>query len=205
MDEAKASQVVRDASQILNGLDLFPFLTCGTLLGYHREGGFIDWDQDLDVGVFVPSDPSIVKDAFIKRGYKCVADLGANDCGKEYGFKKHGLQYKIDVFFYYYDKDRDLYWQSVWKGAGETEYSGPLAQMIKYNYFKFGLKEIEFYGCKMYVPDDVGKFIEMQYGPNWRIPDKNWGWWKSPFNLEKTDVIMPWKKLGWYFDTGEDV
>ena len=33
-----------------NGIDYF--LTCGTLLGYIREGDFIEWDSDIDLGVF---------------------------------------------------------------------------------------------------------------------------------------------------------
>ena len=37
---------------VLNESEIEYFLTCGTLLGYIREGDFIEWDSDIDLGVF---------------------------------------------------------------------------------------------------------------------------------------------------------
>lgn len=48
----KKIDLLREVCQILNRSGIDYFLTCGTLLGYIREGDFIHWDTDIDLGVF---------------------------------------------------------------------------------------------------------------------------------------------------------
>ena len=44
--------LLRKVCSVLNKSGIDYFLTCGTLLGYIREGDFIEWDSDIDLGVF---------------------------------------------------------------------------------------------------------------------------------------------------------
>ena len=41
--------LLRKVCTVLNENDTDYFLTCGTLLGFIREGDFIDWDSDIDL------------------------------------------------------------------------------------------------------------------------------------------------------------
>ncbi len=45
-------EILLTVTEILNRHDIYPFLAYGTLLGAARHGGFIPWDDDIDVHLF---------------------------------------------------------------------------------------------------------------------------------------------------------
>ena len=50
--QTKFKRTLEDMADILNRHNIEYFLFCGTALGCHREGQFIEHDHDIDLGVF---------------------------------------------------------------------------------------------------------------------------------------------------------
>jgi phosphorylcholine metabolism protein LicD len=64
-------ELLRKVCTVFNNNDIDYFLTCGTLLGYMREGDFIEWDLDIDLGVFDINNVMRLKDNLEKKGLRC--------------------------------------------------------------------------------------------------------------------------------------
>jgi len=63
--------LLQKVCSVLNENDINYFLTCGTLLGYIRENDFIEWDTDIDIGLFDISEVLKLKNHFWKLGLSC--------------------------------------------------------------------------------------------------------------------------------------
>ena len=50
MDPAAASERLKDIKRILDQLGAVFFIASGTCLGAIRDGGFIPWDDEMDMG-----------------------------------------------------------------------------------------------------------------------------------------------------------
>lgn len=53
MDDQEAQVALHEAHQIFGRHSLTVWLDCGTLLGAVREGTFIPWDDDIDLGMWI--------------------------------------------------------------------------------------------------------------------------------------------------------
>lgn len=72
MNERIACNILREVKDILDGLGVQFWLKSGTLLGAIREGKFIEWDYDIDLGTwdrYIPKMKIIAK-KFSEKGYE---------------------------------------------------------------------------------------------------------------------------------------
>tara|TARA_B100000575_G_C23142648_1_gene665510 strand:+ start:2074 stop:2832 length:759 start_codon:yes stop_codon:yes gene_type:complete len=153
-------------SQILN----IPFfLSSGTLLGYYREGTFISYDYDIDIGIYeedYSSDliPVMQNNNFIH--YRTFSHKGMITELSFY-FKNNiiGRKAKIDIFIHYKNKDdpTKIYWMS------ENIHT---RRPITYQISRFNIKPTIFLNQTVWVPVDTKKYLEEHYGPKWHIPIK---------------------------------
>ena len=136
-----------------------PFIICGTLLGFYREGDFIDHDDDMDVAYFshLTSPGEIRKElkAIVSRmlldGYDIKLALKS-------GFFKPTINgISFDVFPMWSDRD------CLWMMNTTRQQAGP-ERIIP-------VQTERFRGVEVYVPHEIGDYIEAEYGPNWRVPD----------------------------------
>jgi phosphorylcholine metabolism protein LicD len=156
-----------DAKIILRKLGLDFWLNNGTLLGYYRDGKFIDNDVDVDLGLFDFKKEII--DEFKQKGFKLQKQYGDRKTGLEYSFIRNG--YKLDLFFF--KKKKDGYYQYVW---GNHKYS--------YKFPKFKLKKARFYGLEFNIPDKTEECLEAQYG-DWKEKREDWSYINDPKNIKQ--------------------
>ncbi len=154
------------------------FLSSGTCLGYFREGKFIDYDYDIDVGIYATDYTPKIINEMRKEGLLLYRVLGTPKDGMELSFKLPdtliGDNAKIDIFLHYRDKDKDGKKTISWCAFESPDYK----KKIRYRVSDFNLKEDDFVGMKIYVPHPTLKYIEEHYGYDWKTP-------KMPF----TDYI----------------
>ncbi|CAL1536910.1 unnamed protein product [Lymnaea stagnalis] len=127
------------AAAALESVGVQHFLVDGSLLGLSRHGGFVPWDDDLDVSVFLDSWH------LVKKALSCIEGFTL--------YKPHFAHWKfhykdrlypfLDIFFYMLDESY------VWAASYYTR--------ITYIYpkrFVFPLGESIFEGMKVPVPKD---------------------------------------------------
>ena len=157
------------ATKLLNSLEMKYWLTDGTLLGFYRDGDFIQGDTDVDLGVFIDELTPRLISAFRKNGLRLLRVNGSKDCGLEYTFTRKGVN--LDVFFFY--KEKDYVWHATWLGN----------EMIRYRFPHFAVTDHEFLGHTFSVPANTEEYIRLKYGENWRTPVSNWNWARDPANI----------------------
>lgn len=171
---------------IINTLNLPIFLHAGTLLGYVREGYFINGDNDLDFGIIrkhfslktqVVMTNKLQSLGFIFKGYECIAFLQKLESNfVSYVLKFEGKFSKCNIDFWIFEERKNDYYHRGWLGYFyyRKEYIDILDKVI------FLEKEI-------YIPHNSESFLENMYGTNWRIP--------KHFNCEdKSMCYSNWSK-----------
>ncbi|CAM3450429.1 hypothetical protein [Stackebrandtia soli] len=140
------------------------FLVYGTLLGYVREGDFIEGDDDFDCGYLADaSDPEGVKadaraviTALIKAGFTV-------------SFNRLGRLFRVQLE----REDTDAFHLDV----HPIWFEGPDLLMHNTTSFPSDLSRfqpVEFgklRGERVAVPADAEHWLESAYGPDWRTPD----------------------------------
>ena len=170
MNREAATENLLEAKSILDTLGVQFWLTCGTLLGYYREGTFIEHDNDIDLGAFIAQDRPEIIPSFKMAGWTHYHTFGTPKSGLEYAFVKNGI--KVDLFFHY--RDRENYWMGVWKRGKLRKYVFPI----------FELREVEWLDTRFLVPTNTEAFLERHYGKDWRTPKKKWDYFTSPRSIQ---------------------
>lgn len=172
------------AKKLLDSRNMPFWLTDGTLLGYYRDNGFIEHDEDIDLGCFITDfDENILFD-FLDNGFRIDSIYGNRNTGLELSFMRKNM--KLDIFFFY--KENDRLWHGAWI---RTKIDGARKDnLIRYYYDSFELKEASFYGIKINIPENTEKYVIAKYGKNWKQPVKEWDWAYDPSNSVKTDIYL---------------
>lgn len=105
-DDAK--EIVKEIDRVCSELGIGYFCCGGTMLGYVRHGGFIPWDDDIDIGM-LRKDYEIFKEkaASVIDAERFFVQTRESDPNIPYLFSKvrmNGTQYLTD-----YNKDRDFH------------------------------------------------------------------------------------------------
>lgn len=166
------TDILNRTVKAFNKLNVPVFLSSGTCLGYFREGKFIDYDYDIDVGIFAHYYSPKIKKVMAEEGLYLYRVLGNPKDGMEMSFRLKntplGKYAKIDVFLHYPETDEDGKKYYNW-----YTYAAPkFKKKIQYRVSKFKLKRVKFMGINVYVPDPTLKYIEEHYGEDWMIPKR---------------------------------
>ena len=145
-------------------LNISSFITSGTLLGMIREGKFLGHDDDIDLAyISQHTDPS---DILEER--QALIDL-VNQQDDMTATVKKGIL-RIDYSFEDIYIDFDLF-----TGYCAGDYINIYIQ--KPNSIPcdsiLPVKTEEFYGEKINIPQTPESLLEVNYGPNWRTPDRS--------------------------------
>jgi hypothetical protein len=135
-----------------------PFLAFGSLLGYVREGKFIDWDRDLDI-CFLYKETDVVRleKALRNAGFRILeSDVQGPPYKMKCQWKEEG-HLVIDIAFFLDD------------GHNLITYARTNGQHIARRRTFFSLSEVEYYGISIFVPTQAEVFLTENYG-DWRKP-----------------------------------
>ena len=143
------------------------FMASGTLLGAVRAGDFIDHDDDLDFGIFIEGENinEVIKsmqkiEIHMKNTYELIFSIFRGD-----KLQKH-WKIRTNSGFYF-----DLF--PAWAFGGIL-YAHPYCNgKLKFSDL-FPLSKISIHQGKLPAPNDTEKFLELNYGPNWKEPDPTW-------------------------------
>ena len=167
MNRRDAQKCLFHFADVMNGRWPF-FLTDGTLLGAVREGNFISYDTDIDVGIWAADFDKAMIDALVAAGFSFDGMRGTPDDGLVIKLSYHGLQFDVYGF-----------------QRGETfSISIPHRNFrLRAHLRPFTLAPIMFLGRQFLAPDPPEQYLEDGYGPNWRRPTRAWNFRYSPPNI----------------------
>ena len=174
-------RLLKETMNICRQVDIHPFLSYGSLLGYFRERALIDTDNDIDLGLLENEAHKLplLKKAMVAQGYRIRIDTEL-----ELSFRKK----RFDGI--YID-----FWIHRIHQASKTIYSGCLfadRRDEKVSIFPFApdifarMKKVKFLGVDVFIPHQPERYLLKTYGKDWRIPFNR----EYTFQ-EKTKFIYP--------------
>lgn len=186
MDSKDALEVLLAAKKSFEELGIDYWLTDGTLLGLYRDGDFIPWDDDIDMGVHINSHSSSIIKAFENNGLRYIKTLGTIENGLEYTFEMNNIN--LDIFFFY--SKGDTVWYGNWS-FGNFIFNSKIMKklglskpkLIKFSFPSFQLKKWNFRDHDFLIPENPEQYLSLKYGESWATPTKEWNWASSPKNI----------------------
>ena len=154
------------------------WLDFGTLLGYYRENDFISHDLDMDFGVRVSSleEFEVIEKHLAENGFKRTKEFYFDKDLVELSYSYKGL----NVDFIIYKKEDD-------KVSSDTIFfmTNALGNPTRYEVYHYeipftGLKECDFKGIKVKVPDNTQEYLRTLYGEDFETPNTNYNWKENP-------------------------
>ncbi len=164
-----AEALLKEAKQILDQLGLAFFLRHGTCLGAVRDGAFIEWDDDLDIGSVIGlhglTEKRVHEAAEVFKEHDFDAEVIDSELHLSVDLKKFGTQ--MDWTCYRVIDDSIYQWPVIKIPASLHE----------------DLKEIDFLGEKFHVPNPPEEYLRLKYGPDWMTPKKAGGFEQEVLDL----------------------
>ena len=154
------------------------WLDFGTLLGYYRENDFISHDLDMDFGVQVSSfeEFEVIEKYLINNGFNRTKEFYFNKNLVELSYSYKGL----NVDFIIYNKEND-------RVSSDTIFfmTNALGNPTRYEVYHYeipfsGLKECDFKGMKVKVPENTQEYLRTLYGEDFETPNTNYNWKENP-------------------------
>ena len=150
-------------------IGLFPLF--GSLLGFERDGGFIAWDDDIDVGIIDEGDnvKRCVRILVEKYGYEFYHGLKYDGKLAEFTLKRMNIT--IDFFPMHHENGglmtKAFYWEE------NCNYDNPYANSTYYMRHPMieRLVPMMINGVKIMVPENKEAVLVAEFGSDWRKPD----------------------------------
>jgi SAM-dependent methyltransferase len=175
----QAAKKLRDLFSTEFGIELF--VCYGVLLGFTRSGDFVGHDFDLDFAYISGHENKADVVAESARVIEKLADLGFQIKEASFG------QYKV-----WKDEVGDSFRFEIFVGWREGEnaflYFG-IDQPVSVDLF-FPLRERDFGGVTLPIPNQPEAVCETIYGKNWRTPDTSFRYALTP---------QQWKRFSFLF------
>ena len=156
---------VIDIKHLLDKINVPFFMSAGALLGIVRDGGFLPWDDDVDLDIF---------DNIFKKNYDEICEglisLGFIVRGRNLSYKNSPAE-KVNL---YRKKEkvniRGMYLQKDDKG---NEYRRTSGYRFPSRFWDKTSTTISFKGEIFNVPGPIEEYFIYNYGKNWKVPVKD--------------------------------
>ena len=198
LDSKRSNLLKENFEEILNIVyssdlkDYNIWLDFGTLLGYYRENDFISHDLDMDFGVQVSSleEFEVIEKYLINNGFNRTKEFYFNKNLVELSYSYKGL----NVDFIIYNKEND-------RVSSDTIFfmTNALGNPTRYEVYHYeipfsGLKECDFKGMIVKVPENTQEYLRTLYGEDFETPNTNYNWKENPIyklgDAELAEVIL---------------
>lgn len=156
-EPGQATSVLIEIQSLLATAGVTSFLAAGTLLGFHRSGGPLPHDRDIDIGVLRDTNgaPDI---AGILRAHPQILLPRISRPGDRYfGLMHRGVA--VDIFLH----DQ--------RGGHLVCGVSPLPGDIQWRFSAFTLKTASYGGRAWTIPAAPEPYLTQTYGPAWQTPD----------------------------------
>jgi phosphorylcholine metabolism protein LicD len=167
-------KILRDATKICRNLEIEPFLLFGTLLGHHRDGGFIAHDRDIDLGLLERDFRKIgqLKEEMEKKGYSIRRE---GQTGVVFKAPRKYRRLTID-FYMVHEKDGETAIPtSVSKLLGDCRY--PPEVFSEFEKIMF-LDAVE-----ILAPTRTEQYLTLTYG-DWQTPNCDFDYTRDYANVK---------------------
>lgn len=173
--DKKAWEILEQASEILEDLGVKYWISAGTLLGAHRDSGFIPWDSDIDIEILSDEKLFEFKQLFNWPVLQTQKNMYG---GKHYSqmafLTRDGII--LDIYPFY----RSGHQLENISGQGRLWYPAERFE---------NLTEITLYN-KIYPCPDPAWYVKFRYGPDWNIPTNGKDNWETEaYNLEENNTM----------------
>lgn len=172
--------VLAHVSEVIERHKIPAFAAYGTLLGFVREGGFLQHDDDIDLGI-LPGDwtPKRLLKVLLEEeaGFSFLFAFSYN--GRVTEFK---LQYGgVPIDFFFYEDDGEKFFAGSYHYFPDVKYpavNANSAQRVCEPRIE-ALDKIRVFDIDFPIPANVEHVLEKLYG-NWRVPVTEWNDNKHP-------------------------
>ena len=173
-------EAILDADRILNQTNACFFVDDGTLLGFVRDGKLIQWDFDIDFGIYITSDFSWkdLEKTMGKVGFILDHQFRLGNEITEQTYKR-GLT-SIDFFNHINDENSTVFYSYYSKEGYDYERSDQMHVRLFKTCKISGTKVLQMSNGNVHVPIEDENYLEGLYGASWRTPDPNWKDGSSP-------------------------
>lgn len=154
---AEATKILTEVRALLSAAGVESFLIAGTLLGFHRNGGPLPHDRDIDLGVFRTGDGGPDIAGILRAAPGILLPRIARPGDRYFGLMHKGVA--IDIFVHERSGSHIL--------AGVSHTPGDL----QWRFSDFSLTPVCYAGQTWTIPSDPGRYLDESYGPAWRSPD----------------------------------
>ena len=172
--EERFKKCLESMKKILDDENQEFFLCCGTLLGCVRNKKFIEYDKDIDIGIFSNKFNSNLKNIILRSGkFKLKHELGNINNSYELSFIHKKTKVSIDIFLHY-PLERNFYYCASFFGLCNKKPYG----FCRWKYPINKLEKCRFYNKIYLIPSNKEEYLYYAYGKNWRIP-KNFSYFEG--------------------------
>lgn len=171
-----AEEVLAEILDILSAAGAAAFLAGGTLLGFHRSGGPLAHDRDVDIGVIRNADGGPDIAAILRAHDRILLPKIARPGDRYFGVEHRGVA--VDIFLY--DEGGRHF------TCGFSELPGD----IQWRFTQFDITSA-IYGRRSWpIPVAPERYLAETYGPAWQVPDKGFASAVSSPALYRTDAYV---------------
>lgn len=171
--QKKGYEYLGKIDEILSRNGIKYFLTYGSLLGIVREGKFMDYDNDIDLGI-------IANEKFSwEKLEKSMQEIGMvkkhqfllNNKITEQTYIASSLS--VDFFLYENKNDKSISYVYYHK-KGEEYKKNQFSVAVNITSLISNVKRLSVQEIVTSVPENAELFLQEIYGEDWRIPIKGW-------------------------------
>ena len=172
--------MIKKIDQVLTDAGAQYFVDCGTLLGIIRDKKPIEYDRDIDFGIWFDEQftPERLQNIMKEIGLKLIRRGIFQGKVQELTFSSGS----VHIDFFPHTEIGNESWLYVFYIDPNRKYptKNHCSMIVQKRLHITGLKRIACGGIEMNIPENVEDYLASAYTKNWLVPDPNWRYTMEP-------------------------